>query len=180
MRLSKLLRLDLLLGALDRARDHAVLDGDAFLHTELAHDVLDAVGPEDPHQVVLEGQVEPRRARVALAARTAAQLVVDPPRLVALGADDVEASGGDDLVPVGGADLPQLLQPPRVLLGVFDVLELVGRDGLGIAAEDDVGAAAGHVRRDRDGAGPARLGHDLGLLLVKLGVQDDVRDAASA
>src|SRR5262249_25380802 len=55
--------------------------------------VLHAVGAEDAQQVVLERQVEARRARVALATRTAAQLVVDPTRLVPLGAQDVHAPG---------------------------------------------------------------------------------------
>ncbi len=47
---------------------------------------------EDAHQVVFERQVEAARAGIALAAGTAAQLVVDAPRLVALGADDVQAA----------------------------------------------------------------------------------------
>ena len=47
-----------------------------------------------------------------------------------------------------------------------------------VAAEQDVGAAAGHVRGDRHGAGTARLGHDARLLLVELGVEDLVLDAA--
>ena len=50
----------------------------------------------------------------------------------------------------------------------------------GIAAEHDVGAAAGHVGRDRDGALAARLRDDLGLALVLLGVQHVVLDAALA
>ena len=41
-------------------------------------------------EVVVEGQVETRGARVALAAGTTAQLVVDAPGLVALGAEDVQ------------------------------------------------------------------------------------------
>ncbi len=49
---------------------------------------------------------------------------------------------------------------------------------LGIAAEDDVGAAAGHVRGDRHGALAAGLGDDLGLALVMLGVEHLVLDAA--
>jgi hypothetical protein len=89
--------LHLLLGALDGAADHAVLDGLALFHAELAHQPLDAVGAEDPHQVVFERQVEPRRAGVALAARTAAELVVDAARLVALGAEDVQAAGLEHL-----------------------------------------------------------------------------------
>ena len=49
------------------------------------------VGAEDPHQVVFERQEEARRARIALPARAAAQLVVDAPALVPLGADDEQA-----------------------------------------------------------------------------------------
>ena len=61
--------------------------------------------------------------------------------------------------------------------GVF-VLQLGPGHRLGIAAEDDVGAAAGHVRGDRDGAFAAGLGDDLGLALVVLGVEHFVLDAA--
>ena len=43
---------------------------------------------------------------------------------------------------------------------------------LGVAAQHDVGAAAGHVGGDGDGALFAGLGHDLGFALVVLGVQD--------
>ena len=54
------------------------------------------------------------------------------------------------------------------------------REVLGVAAELDVDAAAGHVGRDRDGAGAAGLGDDLALALgvLGLGVQHGVRDAA--
>ena len=48
-----------------------------------------------------ERQVEPGLARVALTAGTTAQLVVDAARLVALGADDVEAAEVPDLVVLG-------------------------------------------------------------------------------
>ena len=97
----EVLRLDLRLRALDGARDHAVLDRHAFFHAEPLHQAGDAVRPEDPHQVVFERQVEARRARVALAAGAAAQLVVDAPRLVALGAEDVQAAEVHDLVVLG-------------------------------------------------------------------------------
>jgi hypothetical protein len=55
------------------------------------------------------------------------------------------------------------------------------RPGARVAAELDVDAAAGHVRRDRDRAGLAGLGHDLGLALgvLGLGVEDRVLDAAA-
>src|SRR5699024_3037948 len=43
---------------------------------------------------------------------------------------------------------------------------------LGVAAQHDIGTTAGHVGGDGDGALFAGLGHDLGLTLVVLGVQD--------
>ena len=73
------------------------LDGDVVLEAEALHQPGDPVAGEALHQVVLERQVEARRAGVALAAGAAAQLVVDAPRVVALGADDVQAAGLDDL-----------------------------------------------------------------------------------
>ena len=51
-------------------------------------------------------------------------------------------------------------------------------DELGVAAEHDVGAAAGHVGGHGDRAAPPGLGDDRRLALVVLGVQHLVRDAA--
>ena len=48
---------------------------------------------------------------------------------------------------------------------------------LGVAAEQDVGAAASHVGGDGDHADTAGLRDDLCFLLVELGVEDDVADA---
>ena len=48
---------------------------------------------------------------------------------------------------------------------------------LGVAAQHDVRAAAGHVGGDGDGPQLARLGHDLGLQLMVLGVEHAVGDA---
>ena len=109
-------RLDLALRVLDRARDPRMLDRLALGHLQALHDRRDAVAGEDAQQRVFERQVEAARARVALAARAAAQLVVDAPRLVALGADDVQAAGRDHLVvqllPVDAHlfDAPRLLR----------------------------------------------------------------------
>jgi hypothetical protein len=145
-------RLDLLLGALDRVGDPSVLDRDPFLHPEPLHQAREAVGPEEAHEVVLEREVETGGAGVALAAGAAAQLVVDAARLVALGADDVEAARGDDLlVGLGALDL-RLLEELLVLLGRLALAPLPGEE-LGVAAEEDVGAAARHVRRDRHAPG---------------------------
>ena len=56
-------------------------------------------------------------------------------------------------------------------------MELRPGERVGVAAEDDVGAATGHVGGDRDGAEPSCLGNDLGLTLVLLGVEHLVVDA---
>ena len=91
-------RLDLLLRLLQRLVDPGMGDGLAFLQAELLQHAVHAVRAEDAHQVVLERQVELGAARVALAAGAAAQLVVDAPALVALGAEHVEAAGVDRLL----------------------------------------------------------------------------------
>ena len=125
---------------------------------------------------------------------------------MALGTDDVEATELADLVALGSAlraiDLDQLLVAaerlgPRLTelvghllerhrqlelvdhhLGGVALLErLVSSETLRVATEDDVDAAAGHVRRHRDGVQPAGLGDDRGLLGVLLGVEHGVRDA---
>ena len=54
---------------------------------------VEPVGAENPHQIVFQRQEEFRAAGIALAAGTAAQLVVDAPRFMALGTDDVEPAG---------------------------------------------------------------------------------------
>src|SRR5262249_7831412 len=109
---------------------------------EALHDVVEPVAREQPDEVVLAGEVEAGLAGIALAARAAAELVVDAARLVALGAEHV--------------------QPAELADGVVDL---------------DVDAAAGHVRRDRDRADPARVHDDLGLAGVLLRVEDVVLDA---
>ena len=84
--------------------DHLGLDRQVVLELGRGHDPVDQARVEQPHQVVLEREVEPRLARVALAAGTATQLVVDAARLVALGAEHVEAAELGDLVVLGGDD----------------------------------------------------------------------------
>ena len=177
---------DLLLGAFDAARDHVAFDGLAFLHAEAGEDVLDPFAGEDSHQVVFEREVEAAAAGVALATATAAKLQVDAAGFVAFGADDVQAAHrGDDAAL--GLHLLALFdfadEGVPFFLGHFEpggvfVLELGPGHRLGIAAEDDVGTAAGHVRGDGHGAEAAGLGDDLGLALVMLGVEHFVLDAA--
>ena len=56
--------------------------------------------------------------------------------------------------------------------------DLLARQALGVAAEEDVDAAARHVGGDRDGTELARLRDDVGLPRVLLGVQHLVPDPA--
>ncbi len=55
----------------------------------------------------------------------------------------------------------------------------IAREEIGIAAEQNVGSAAGHVGGDRHGAFASGLRHDFGFLLVVLGIQNDVLDAGA-
>jgi hypothetical protein len=105
---------------------------------------------------------------------------------VALGAGDEQPAGLADLFPLGltllldaGHELRQLLLVALVVRRDSQLAQLGSRDLVGVAAELDVNATAGHVRRDRDGPDPARLGNRLTLALRVLGlrVQDYVVDA---
>src|SRR5258708_18659979 len=82
---------DLVLGGGDRTGHPGMLGG---LDLEAVHQPSNTIcrRTEDLHQVVFERDEEPARARVALTAGAAAQLIVDPPTFVPLGADDVQAA----------------------------------------------------------------------------------------
>ena len=200
--------LDGVLGPLDGLRDHLRLDGH-LVGEGLAHHPAHGAGGEEAHQLVVEAQVEPALARIALTARPTPELVVDAPALVALGAEHVEPAQLADLVAVGLALRPELLEQLVVAgegLGadlavvlrqlverrrqVELVDERLGREplaqdlltsqALGVATEQDVDATTGHVRGDGDGARPAGLGDDHGLTRVLLGVEDLVVDTPLA
>ena len=103
-------------------------------------------------QVVFEADEEARLARIALPSGAAAQLEVHAAALVAVRADHVEAAERRDPV----------------------VFRLV------LAAQPDVGAAAGHVRGDRDRAERAGAGDDARFHRVVLRVQHLAGDAGVA
>ena len=163
----EVLLLDLALGALDLLREHLRLDRLLLAllgrRAEAVEDAVDPVAGEQAHEVVLGGEEEARLARVALAAGAAAQLVVDPARLVALGAADEQAAGLEHLLAVLldarldlRQDVGEALVVVRVARAQAELGELELREVLGVAAELDVDAAAGHVGGDRDRAGAAR------------------------
>src|SRR5919198_814258 len=186
----EVLLLDLPLGLLDLLGEHARLDRLLVAlvvgRPQAVEDPVDPVAGEEAHEVVLGGEEEARLAGVALPTGAAAQLVVDAARLVALGAHDEEAAGVEDVVVAGRhalLDGREDLGEALVVIGVArlepELGELEAREVLRVAAELDVDAAAGHVRRDRDRAGLAGLRDDLGLTrgVLGLGVQDGVRHA---
>src|SRR3989454_535885 len=102
------LDLDLRLG--DRPGHHPRLDRDGVVEAEPRHEPGDALRGEDADEVVLERAVEARGARVALAAGTPAELVVDTAGLVVLGGGSVGGAplceagrpGGGDAAPRPG------------------------------------------------------------------------------
>src|SRR3989344_7240924 len=90
--------LDLALRVFDRTRHPGMFDRLARLHAEFLHDARQALRTEDAQQIIFEREIEARRSRVALATGTAAQLIVDAPRFMTLGADDLQSTSRDDLL----------------------------------------------------------------------------------
>ena len=165
-----------------------MLDRYVLGQAQEVHDRSDALAVEANHQVVAQRQVEPRLARVALTTGSATQLVVDATRLVALGAEHVQAAELDDLVVLGATlrlGLFEGVVPRRLVL----VRRLVGRKPaipqrqvgaeLRVAAQHDVGAATGHVGRHRHRSLAAGVGDDRRLPSVVLRVEYLVRDATA-
>src|SRR5262249_39732856 len=85
-------RFHLALRGLDRTRHDTGLDRFTFRHLQAVHDGAHTVARKNPQQRIVERQIETRRTRVALTARTTTQLVVDATRLMTLSADNVQAA----------------------------------------------------------------------------------------
>src|ERR1700681_1383468 len=119
-----------------------MLDRLTFGHFKALHDSRKTLATENAKQRILERQVEARRPGVALASRTAAQLVVDAPRFMALGADDVQSAGGDDLV-VKELPVAAHLANAQIALGLRQRLVFPDHQDLRLdrAAQHDIGAA---------------------------------------
>ena len=184
-------------------REPLVLDDLALLHAQALHQAGDALRPEDAHQVVLERQVELARRRGrpggrrgrAAGCRCGGDSWRSVPRMnrppsgqhllalrLGLRLDTSRARPRSRFCHSASAAWYAGRGPPA------DAVRRLGRQrargptsslasDLGVAAEEDVRAAAGHVGGDGDRALAARLGDDVRLALVLLGVQHVVRDA---
>ncbi len=97
----------------DGVGDHLRLDRHVVGHVEAAQERVDHVGLEQPHEVVLERQVELRLAGVALTTGSTAQLVVDATGLVALGREHVQSAEADDLDRARRRRPPSASRAPR-------------------------------------------------------------------
>ena len=160
-------RLDLLLRLLERLVDPWVDDRLVLLQAELPSMLSMR---SEPKMRMRSSSSDNRTgaARVALAAGAAAQLIVDPPRSVALGAEHVQPAGRDHVLLLRGHFLLDRAAR-RVLRLVLDAGELLRLAHLEIAPELDIGTAPGHVGRDGHAAKTPRLGDDERLLLVDNG-----------
>ena len=171
----EVVRFDLALRVGDLLGHQRRLDDVVFLQAHARHHLLHPVGREDAHQVVFQRQVEAGRTRISLAPGTAAQLVVDAPALMALGAHDVQPAGGLDFVV---AHLPVGLQA-LAAGGVYFALRFqFGELDVQRTAQHDVGTAAGHVGGDGDRARTPGLGNDGRFALMLLRVEHFVRYAS--
>ena len=171
--------LDALLSPFDRLVDPGVIDRLPVLHSHSPHQPLEVLSAEEPHQVVVQGDVEARGTRVALPARTPAELIVDAPRIVPFGPEHVKTSCRPDFLVVVAPILQLLGQIPLVRLSFRLSAGFLGGPVLGIPAELDIGAASRHVGGDGNGPRGPGFGDDQGFPGVVLGVEHLVTDACT-
>ena len=176
--------LDGVLRLLHRLRDHLRLERHV-VGERLAHHPRHGAGGEQAHELVLERQVEAALAGIALAAATgrAAGCRCGVTR----GARCRARRGRRARAPCRPRPCtrPRAWRaaprsgrgPPRCSGSRPSAARSRLGEALGVAAEDDVDAAAGHVRGDGDGVQPAGLGDDVGLAEVLLRVEHLVGDA---
>ena len=150
----------------------------AILQAEALQHAAHAVAAENAHQIVFEREEETAGTGIALATGAATQLVVDAAAFMALRADHEK--------PTGGLHLFMILGNLGTDVGRFFVTQADIGQNIGflaqphvqIAAEFDVGAAAGHVGGDGHRTRRASLRHDGRFLFMKTRIQHGVRNFA--
>ncbi len=168
-----------------RLRDQLRFDRHILFHAQTQHEVLHAFAAENAQQIVLQmkgrsancrGRPDVRRGREAgcrcganrgvrcrrYAVRPARPLRRARARTSALTSASVRSQSA--LNSSRSGSLPCLLKN-------------VARHRFRVAAQQNIGTAAGHVGRNGDPAFAARLRHNVGFALVILGVQNLVLDA---
>ncbi len=102
---------------------------------------------------------------------------------MAFGTENVQPADGDDLFVFFGDDrfcfceLFLELLFGRLVRVYLEPFQVIASERIGVAAEQNIRTAAGHVGGDRDGAFAAGLSDDLGFLFVIFGVEHFVRNA---
>jgi hypothetical protein len=169
-------RLDLLLRLFERFVDPGMRNGFAFFEAEPLQDRVHALRTEDTHQIILQAQKEFGGAGIALAPRPAAQLIVDTPALVALGAENEKTAAAMTRFLSSATFGADIVRPARFFVRILDVGKLELDAHVGIAAELNVGAAARHVGSDSHRARTARLRDDISFLLMVARIQHVMRN----
>ncbi|CAI8320553.1 MAG: Uncharacterised protein [Cellulomonadaceae bacterium TMED98] len=174
-------RLHLRLRGLNRAGDHTRFDSEVFFTVcGAGHQRLGSSGVEQPHEVVLQGQVEAALPRVTLTTGASSELIVDAARLVAFGAKNIEATSGADFPALLFANVLDFTKhgiPGRFVLlrSVSWAETLFGHflhsEELSVSAQHDVGSATGHIGGDGHGTEATCLGDDGGFAGVVFRVQ---------
>src|SRR5215469_5389478 len=93
-----MLGFDRFLGVFNTAADHSRFDGNALFHAQALQKVRDPLLSENAHQVVFKGEIETRRAGIALPAGASAKLVINSAGLVAFGSKNMQAANRSDFV----------------------------------------------------------------------------------
>ena len=93
--------LNLFLGSLERARQHAGFDRHILLDPKRIHQTGDPITTKNTQQVIFQREEKTGAARIPLAGAAAPQLVVNPTGFMAFGANHVEATGLPYLDPLG-------------------------------------------------------------------------------
>ena len=78
----KIKALNFRLSGLQRFGNHAIFNRLIFGHFQKAHYFFNGIHGKNPHQIVFQRNIKLGLARVALPARTAAQLIINPPGFV--------------------------------------------------------------------------------------------------
>ena len=167
---------DFALGAFDLTGQQAMFDRYAALGSKTIQDGGGAIQGKQAQQRVFKRKIEAAGTRVALAAGTTTQLVVDTAAFVAFGTDNVQTTGFQYALVVG---FPAVFQGLDARLFFFLAKQFISQNGIAlmfhITAQHNIGTATGHISGHGNHAGFTRLRYNQRFALVFFGVQYVVR-----